>query len=134
MADKLPTQEEARREWIDALRSGKYPQGKNFLHVQNRWCCLGVACDLFAARLGIKRRMVGPTEIFDEGAFEEIELLPRPIVRLLGLVDNQGSHHRDGVDSHTLISLNDDGLSFPEIADALETGDYWIENKGKNNG
>lgn len=34
-------------EWIEALRSGKYKQGK--YHLRNRdsyFCCLGVACDL----------------------------------------------------------------------------------------
>ena len=37
------------RKWIEALRSGKYQQGRFMLHSANhRFCCLGVACDLFA--------------------------------------------------------------------------------------
>lgn len=30
--------------WIEALRSGKYPQGKNSLQSAKGYCCLGVAC------------------------------------------------------------------------------------------
>ena len=37
--------------WMDALKSGKYEQGKgrlrrNMLGAQDRYCCLGVLCDL----------------------------------------------------------------------------------------
>ena len=43
------------REWIDALRSGKYKQGRTELHGvidgEDRYCCLGVAREL---RLGRK--------------------------------------------------------------------------------
>lgn len=33
-------------EWLAALRSGKYPQGYMYLQADNRFCCLGVLCDL----------------------------------------------------------------------------------------
>jgi len=34
--------------WIKALRSGKYKQGQNvLLDEKNRYCCLGVLCDLY---------------------------------------------------------------------------------------
>lgn len=36
-----------KREWLEALRSGKYKQGKLCLRDQdNAFCCLGVLCDL----------------------------------------------------------------------------------------
>jgi len=31
-------------EWIKALRSGKYRQGKGRLDYEGKFCCLGVAC------------------------------------------------------------------------------------------
>lgn len=34
-------------EWAEALESGKYKQTKGQLRVQDRLCCLGVACDLY---------------------------------------------------------------------------------------
>lgn len=30
--------------WVEALRSGKYPQGVGFLHSEGKYCCLGVLC------------------------------------------------------------------------------------------
>ena len=34
------------REWITALRSGTYQQGRRALRTASGFCCLGVACDL----------------------------------------------------------------------------------------
>ena len=53
------TKEEARQRWIEALESGKYPQTKDHLHDDMGYCCLGVACDLFAKELGIERKWLG---------------------------------------------------------------------------
>lgn len=33
-----------KREWIKMLRSGKYPQGKEYLFVDGSYCCLGLLC------------------------------------------------------------------------------------------
>lgn len=33
-------------QWITALRSGEYKQGKGYLKVDNEYCCLGVYCDV----------------------------------------------------------------------------------------
>jgi hypothetical protein len=38
---------EQKEQWIEALRSGEYQQGQKFLHANDRYCCLGVLCDLF---------------------------------------------------------------------------------------
>lgn len=32
------------KKWINALRSGKYKQGKGLLQKEKNYCCLGVAC------------------------------------------------------------------------------------------
>lgn len=52
--------EEFKRRWIEALRSGKYVQGHFALHpptvgdqvVDNAYCCLGVAC-VVATEMGL---------------------------------------------------------------------------------
>ena len=36
------------RQWVEALRSGKYQQAKGSLRRGDAMCCLGVACDLYA--------------------------------------------------------------------------------------
>jgi hypothetical protein len=33
--------------WLEALRSGKYAQGTQYLHRDGHFCCLGVLCDLY---------------------------------------------------------------------------------------
>ena len=37
----------AQEQWLTALESGEYEQGFGSLRSYNRFCCLGVACDLF---------------------------------------------------------------------------------------
>lgn len=40
-------QREHRRDWVKALRSGQYKQGRGYLRsYRDQYCCLGVACDL----------------------------------------------------------------------------------------
>ena len=46
---------EAKEMWIDALRSGKYKQGKSFLkNYDNTYCCLGVLVEVFEHHYGLK--------------------------------------------------------------------------------
>jgi hypothetical protein len=42
VTEKLPPDFKAK--WIAALRSGEYKQGKDKLHHDGRFCCLGVGC------------------------------------------------------------------------------------------
>lgn len=41
---KLPA--DFKEQWVKALRSGKYQQTKQYLHTDEGFCCLGVACDM----------------------------------------------------------------------------------------
>ncbi len=41
------TPPQARKLLVEALLSGEYFQGHGYLKIGNRFCCLGVACDLF---------------------------------------------------------------------------------------
>lgn len=35
-----------KQSWLVALRSGRYEQGRSYLRSEDRFCCLGVLCDL----------------------------------------------------------------------------------------
>ena len=37
-----------KEKWVNALRSGEYQQGSGALHPQDKYCCLGVLCDIYA--------------------------------------------------------------------------------------
>jgi len=44
---------EVKKLWIEALRSGKYEQGRGALNKDGKFCCLGVLCDL-AVKAGVE--------------------------------------------------------------------------------
>ena len=84
--------------WVAALRSGKYEQGRGVMRKGDRFCCLGVACDLI-----------------DPGAWGDGRF---------GMGWN-GSESPDLPFINTnefvnLVVLNDDGSSFEKIADYIE--------------
>lgn len=39
-------QKAIRTKWCEALRSGKYEQGTGYLRANDKFCCLGVLCDV----------------------------------------------------------------------------------------
>ena len=88
---------EIRDNWVAALRSGKYKQGKSTLMYEGKYCCLGVLCDI----LGIK--LVSTTrekDHYNESHYERVR------------------HITGG--NHELIYMNDHGESFSKIADYID--------------
>lgn len=113
------------REWVVALRSGNYKQGTEHLAQEDedgrRYCCLGVACDIFAERVRLTLHINQFQKLeyhWDEGGYSSTgSTLPGPLVKFLGV---QG---RDPIlaSGRSLIKMNDDdGATFSEIADAIE--------------
>jgi hypothetical protein len=44
-----------KQQWVDALRSGKYQQGRDQLvSCDNKFCCLGVLTDIYAKEHGLE--------------------------------------------------------------------------------
>ncbi len=39
---------ELKEKWVAALESGDYAQGQSYLQNNNKFCCLGVLCDVMA--------------------------------------------------------------------------------------
>lgn len=112
--------------WIQALESGKYPQGKRNLNNNGRFCCLGVACEIFSHDLRLKRTSALPffsqdySDVAISYANEEdpepcFSLAPISVVRKLALIDEAG-HINDYLEYASLASMNDNGLKFAAIA------------------
>lgn len=98
-------------EWLQALESGKYKQGRKWLNKNQSFCCLGVACEVFKERLGIEVRTEGVAYYN-----EESNIAPEEIVDVLhlrgALGQSLGEEERD-----FLYELNDHReMSFQEIA------------------
>lgn len=103
---------ELKNNWIQALRSGKYKQGRSFLKQEasnNTYhCCLGVLCEL----MGLDQFKVGNEIVFKD--YENQEM----ILKLsLDLVNNIQMGFGDQL---VLSYKNDNGKSFNEIADWIE--------------
>jgi hypothetical protein len=140
-------------QWLAALRSGEYPQGKGQLNYDNTYCCLGVACDI-AVKEGMGRWQKGSgdyikhyvDELMDSERFEFTDrsnsgVLTRGLAEFLAM-NETGEFEIQRVDDeserqwgegegrnleHWLTTLNDDGLTFDQIADIIE---YFFAPKG----
>ena len=126
--------------WLNALRSSDYPQGKGFLHsidesnISNHstfaighdsYCCFGVACNIYHKFFifeeeeysSISKKFLSDDQLLYSYG-EETLYLPDIVRRWLGLTDNTGSFGDRG---DSLMSMNDRGYSFEELADFIET-------------
>lgn len=118
------TPEQARAEWVKALRSGEYKQGKLCLtsvNGQDADCCLGVACKVFLKiegnRIGVTR-CKGYLEYGDHST-----TLPRIVGRWLGGVTSTGKVCNG---QRSLAGCNDGGETFEQIADRIERGEVLL--------
>lgn len=105
--------EDFKAKWVAALRSGDYMQGRNYLHRDDEFCCLGVACEVlrkdFSEEIHIRVEEEANVVVY-EG---RNQFLARAIRDFTGL---------DGNSEGALAVLNDDdGRTFSEIADYIET-------------
>jgi len=122
MAKKRLTKNQ--KKWFEALRGGKYRQGRYRLRRGNEYCCLGVACDLYAKDKGdkwVKVNLIKRTFRF----LKETHVLPRKVKEWFGLNSTAGLFKNgltlDGVYETTLINVNDTTeCSFPQIADLID--------------
>lgn len=111
--------QEVKEKWVAALRSGEYEQGRGYLNRGEQFCCLGVLCevaitagvDLPKARLDNGTTKYGGNHTVLPSAVRDWSDLPS----LLGdMVSISGKLEK-------LAGHNDDGRSFVQIADAIET-------------
>ena len=115
------------KEWVAALRSGEYEQGIQYLCKNNKYCCLGVLCELqpdLEWEIVIKKEDdneevhgLPPKTVKRYGKDGHTGSLPISIVTKLGLRSRFGSFKDETI---TLSGLNDQGKTFAEIADIIE--------------
>ena len=110
--------------WVQALRSGQYKQGQGELRPdQDSYCCLGVLCDLYRVEQG---RGEWRADCTQRSAFQvpgedfievETAVLPLAIANWAGIQDVAGEISGT---SDSLAGLNDEGATFPELANLIE--------------
>lgn len=100
---------EAKKLWVEALRSGEYKQTKHLLHDDEGYCCLGVLCEVTRSNTKVPvdydvstNRITGYSLWDDQTDVSEWSEIPR---------DTQWY----------LAGMNDDkDKTFAEIADYIE--------------
>lgn len=113
---------EIKAAWVAALRSGDYKQGGTVLRRRDRYCCLGVLCDL-AVKAGV---IPEPTPsftmdlVYEYGAEKDPRFLPRAVCDWAAL-DGCWIQRNPIVGDYTATQLNDaQRLNFGEIAELIE--------------
>jgi hypothetical protein len=108
--------------WVAALRSGKYQQGTGALNSNNRFCCLGVLCDISGVGAW-SADFNGTFYIIPDDQFEDSSdiYLPHGVMEWAEMDDAEGYVGFDTSPgpSH-LTGMNDSGMTFEEIADVIE--------------
>ena len=110
--------------WVRALRSGKYKQGKEALHQDGQYCCLGVLCDISGVgKWEVCRHVVG--EQYVTGQWASFTRLTPQVMDWAGLKSLSGDLHMElmGIPDCSLVYLNDQGESFETIANVIE--EHW---------
>lgn len=101
-----------KQRWIEALRSGDYAQGRQLLRDNvegvDRYCCLGVLCDL-AAQDG-RGTWTGTGIFVDDLGNAAVSMPTGQITEWAGVDGN----------AHQLANMNDEGGSFEKIANWIE--------------
>lgn len=102
---------EIMEKWVEALP--KYKQGQGHLHVEDRFCCFGVLCEV-AKENGVIAEYRGSDSY-----------APSAVLSWAGLRDPVGyfGFHEDGHGYPSLVSLNDGGENFEAIAGVIKK--YW---------
>ncbi len=101
------------RHWVDALRSGEWPQGTAYLSQNSEYCCLGVLNEI-SGNPGIRRKRYDDNYVID---YADMDSCYEPVVNAVFLQSL-------GLNSwmvKELTEMNDlEGNTFEEIADFIE--------------
>ena len=128
----MPMKPEVKDQWVKALRSEEYEQGHGYLRDSNdRYCCLGVLCDLAVKAGVISEPELASTEggegesySFGPDRNHDILYLPDVVRDWAGLATHNPTYgpdpDADMVDAPTLAGANDDGVPFDQIAELIE--------------
>lgn len=108
--------QEIKQKWIDALRSGDYKQTNGRLRQDDKFCCLGVLCNILFPNYW-RFTQSGWTH----GACEYV--LPSEVIEAAELSDNNPTitgYSMPDEDDSSLAWYNDAGMTFEQIAEMIE--------------
>lgn len=99
------------KQWVDALRSGKYNQCRGNLHVLDvGHCCLGVACDIFLGKEDSTKQLKSYKDISTDlvGVWDgESTDLPHDLLIDLWFADSEGQLMNNEEDKELHLHMSD---------------------------
>jgi hypothetical protein len=105
--------------WLEALRNGKYRQGRHRLRYDDEFCCLGVLCDLAVQAGATQGRPFEGSFLWSYGGSQtdsHTTVLPNSVMEWAGLKENIPS-----VGDQSLAYYNDGCRhTFKQIADLID--------------
>jgi hypothetical protein len=105
--------QDIKTKWVAALRSGEYQQGRSQLRKDDKFCCLGVLCDIHSKET--------ETEWLVNYYDDEYEFLSKNVMKWSGLKQkNPKLPYNTPRNIISFSSLNDSGSTFLEIANLIE--------------
>lgn len=104
---------EIKAKWVAALRSGEYTQTSGSLKSEDGHCCLGVLCEISKLETGF-----GVDENLAENYGDD--RICDTVQNWANLPCSGGARISINGARETLNEHNDNGRTFPEIADAIE--------------
>lgn len=107
LADETVMPPDLKARWLKALRSGRYAQGTGTLRKHDKFCCLGVLCDVIDS----ESWQENPSGIYTQRVHDGDNLLPTTMEQRAGLPSDS---------QWDLANMNDMGRSFKAIADHIE--------------
>lgn len=119
--------QDIKEQWVNALRSGVFRQGRRYLAKDGGYCCLGVLCEL-AYRDGVVTERVefgdgdNSAVVYDGHLFA----LPGSVMEWAGLDDSNpfapepDRGRPENYPRRPLSAMNDNGKTFTYIADVIE--------------
>ena len=102
-----------KKQWVEALRSGIYEQGRYWLRHEDEFCCLGVLCDLHAQATNREWEVYNDVGIY----LGCDEILPSEVVKWAGLDNDDPFIHEQKTSSYN----DDKGLDFDQMSDLIES-------------
>ncbi len=109
-----------KQKWIEALRSGEFKQGQSYLKRDDKFCCLGILCELHRIATndaeGWGSYSLAP---FTNQYHGQSGVLPSIVQDWAGLNYHNYSTN-PMINGESLSALNDAGRTFEEIAELIE--------------
>jgi hypothetical protein len=97
--------------WADKLESGEYAQGRAALRNGDKFCCLGVLCDISEQGEWVKADNSVVFKYLDKS-----DSIPPLVLEWAGMSHTNGFFKIDLTEKFLLSTLNDKGRTFVELA------------------